>query len=77
MLTEFAKNQNVANNCVRTDGCQLDKKIDDVTKGLNKEWSKNLLEGLSPNNAEVICNYIISMRTEINPADNNRRDSIK
>ncbi|MGH9911461.1 MAG: hypothetical protein ACRD4W_03355, partial [Nitrososphaeraceae archaeon] len=55
----------------------LEKKIDDITKGLDKAWSKKLLEGLSLENADVICDYIISMRTEINPADNYRRDSIK
>ena len=55
----------------------LEKKIDDITKSLDKAWSKNLREGLSSENAEVICNYIISMRTEINPSDNYRRDSIK
>lgn len=55
----------------------LEKEIDDITNGLNKAWSKNLREGLSFENAEVICNYIISMRTEINPSDNYRRDSIK
>jgi hypothetical protein len=53
------------------------KKIDDITKDLDKAWSKNLRKGLSSSNAEVICNYIISMRTEINPSDNYRRDSIK
>ena len=55
----------------------LENKIDDITKGLGKSWSKNLREGLSSSNAEVVCNYIISMRTEINPSDNYRRDSIK
>lgn len=46
----------------------LEKKIDDITNGLDKAWSKNLREGLSSENAEVICNYILSMRTEINPS---------
>jgi hypothetical protein len=55
----------------------LEKKIDNTTKGLDKTWSRHLREGLSFENAEVICNYINSMRTEINPADNYRRDSIK
>ena len=55
----------------------LEEKIDNTTKGLDKTWSRHLLEGLSFENAEVICNYINSMRTEINPADNYRRDSIK
>ncbi|MGH9974708.1 MAG: hypothetical protein ACRD8Z_02575, partial [Nitrososphaeraceae archaeon] len=55
----------------------VEKKIDDITKGLDKAWSRKLLEGLSLENTEIICDYIISMRTEINPADNYRRDSIK
>lgn len=46
----------------------LEKKIDGITKGLEKAWSKNLREGLPLENAKVICNYIISMRTEINPS---------
>jgi integrase/recombinase XerD len=70
----------VGNKLVKRDKeylVNLELKIDDITKGLDKAWSKKLREGLSPENAEVICNYIISMRTEINPADNYRRDSIK
>jgi hypothetical protein len=55
----------------------LELEIDKITKGLDKAWSKKLREGLSLENAKVICNYIISMRSEINPADNYRRDSIK
>jgi hypothetical protein len=55
----------------------LENKIDEITRGLDKAWSKNLLEGLPSENVGLICNYIISMRTEINPADNYRRDSIK
>jgi hypothetical protein len=55
----------------------LQERIEDITKGLDKAWSKNLREGSSLENTEVICNYIISMRTEINPTDNYRRDSIK
>jgi hypothetical protein len=55
----------------------LEKKIDDITKGLDKAWFKNLRDGLPAENAIVICNYIIAMRTELNPADNYRRDSIK
>ena len=68
-----------SNKPVKTDKeylVNLEKKIDDITKGLDKAWSKNL-QGLSLKNAEVICNYLISMRTEINPSDNYRRDSIK
>ena len=68
-----------SNKPIKTDKehlVNLEKKIDDITKGLDKAWSKNL-HGLSLENAKVICNYLISMRTEINPSDNYRRDSIK
>lgn len=56
---------------------QLDSKIDNITKSLNKTWSKNLRNGISVENADTICNYIIDMKTEINPTTNYITDSIK
>ena len=35
---------------------QLDSKIDNITKDLNKAWSKNLRNGISVENADIICN---------------------
>ena len=56
---------------------QLDSKIDNITKDLNKAWSKNLRNGISVENADTICNYIIDMKAEINPTTNYIINSIK
>lgn len=56
---------------------QLDSKIDNITKPLEKTWSKNLRNMISVENADTICNYIIDMKTEINPTTNYITDSIK
>jgi uncharacterized FlaG/YvyC family protein len=36
---------------------QLNSKIDNITKDLDKAWSKNLRNGLSIENSDTICNY--------------------
>jgi uncharacterized FlaG/YvyC family protein len=46
---------------------QLNSKIDNITKDLDKAWSKNLRNGLSIENSDTICNYIIDMKAKINP----------
>lgn len=56
---------------------QLDSKIDGITNDLNKAWSKNLRNGISLENADTICNYIIDMKAELNPAINYMISSIK
>jgi hypothetical protein len=56
---------------------QLDSKIDSITKDLNKAWSKNLRNGISVENADTICDYIIGMKVEINPTTNYIINSIK
>ena len=53
----------------------LNKKVDDVTSGLTSYYSK-LLCKTSKENARTIINYIISMRTEVNLSDHDRRDAI-
>lgn len=55
----------------------LDSKIDNITKPLNKAWSKNLRNQMSVENVDTICNYIIDMKTEINPTTNYITDSIR
>ena len=53
----------------------FDRKIQDVTAGLIPYFQK-LLYKLPKENAWTIANYIISMRTEVNLADNYRRNII-
>jgi integrase len=57
----------------------LDRKIEDVTAGLRPESSKILykISYSSEENALTIVNYILAMKTEINPSDNYRKDNIK
>jgi hypothetical protein len=54
----------------------FDRKIEAAIAGLPREYSK-LLNNISNNNALIIANYIISMKTEINLSDNYRKDLIK
>jgi len=56
---------------------ELDSKIENITKPLDKAWSKNLRNQMSVKNADTICNYIIDMKTEINPTTNYITDSIR
>lgn len=44
---------------------------------MNKAWSKNLRNGISVENADIICNYIIDLKAEINPSTNYIVNSIK
>jgi integrase len=53
----------------------FDRKIDLITVGLRSEISRNL-RSISPENITTIVSYILSMKTEINPSDNYRKDSI-
>jgi len=54
----------------------FEQKIGDASLGLIPYFSK-LLYKISKENAWIIANYIISMRTEINLSDHYRRDIIK
>jgi integrase len=56
----------------------LDKKIEFVTTDLRCQHElSDDLHSLSTENALIICDYIIAMKTEINPADNYRRDNVR
>ena len=56
----------------------LDRKIEFVTADLRRQRElSDDLYSLSTENALIISDYIIAMKTEINPSDNYRRDSIK
>jgi hypothetical protein len=56
----------------------LDRKIEVVTAGLRirRELTDGLYR-LSAENALILSEYILVMKTEINPSDNYRRDNIK
>jgi hypothetical protein len=55
----------------------LDRKIDDITVGLHSYHNRYLKNQVSSDNALIICNYIMSMKTEINLSDNYRRTNIR
>ena len=55
----------------------LDRKIDDITVGLHSYHNRYLKTHVSSDNALIICNYIMSMKTEINLSDNYRRTNIR
>jgi hypothetical protein len=54
----------------------FDRKIENVTEGLVAECS-NALHKISHENALTIINYIMSMKVELNPSDNYRKDNIR
>jgi len=56
----------------------LDRKIDFTTADLRsqQELSKGLHD-VSPENALIISEYVMAMKTEINSSDNYRRDNIR
>jgi hypothetical protein len=52
------------------------RKIQNATDGLDNYFHKLLSENVSNENAAIIANYIITMRTEANLSDNYRRSII-
>ncbi|CAN5160709.1 hypothetical protein BH18THE2_BH18THE2_23310 [soil metagenome] len=59
------------------DDVLLDRKIDEITAGFQAHHNRYLKTDVSPENASIICNYIFSMKTEINLSDNYRRNTIR
>jgi hypothetical protein len=56
----------------------LDRKIEFVTADLRRQRElSNDLHSISTESALIISDYIIAMKTEINPSDNYRSDNIK
>ena len=56
----------------------LDRKIEFVTADLfNQQELSNNLHRISSENALIISDYIIAMKTEINPSDNYRGSNIR
>ncbi|MFZ0514412.1 MAG: hypothetical protein WAM14_22600 [Candidatus Nitrosopolaris sp.] len=54
----------------------FDSKIDNITSGLRREYSRGLYE-ISKENTLTIADYILAMRTETNLSDHYRMDLIK
>jgi hypothetical protein len=54
----------------------FDRKVDLVGPGLKAYQARRLKYEVSQDSALIICNYIMSMRTEINLSDNYRRITI-
>ncbi len=54
----------------------FERKMDDITSGLQPEYSR-LLHDISEENALTIGNYIQALRMEVNPSDHYRGDVIK
>jgi hypothetical protein len=51
----------------------FDRNVDDITTGLQPYHNRYLKTQVSSDNALIICNYILSMKTETNLSDNYRR----
>jgi hypothetical protein len=54
----------------------FDRKVDLVTTGLQPRYSKYLRE-ISRDNALVICDYMMALKSEINPSVNYRKTTIQ
>jgi hypothetical protein len=64
----------------RTTACDFfDRKVDLITAGLQLRYNKYLkdISQISRENALVICNYILAMKTEINPSNEYRKTTIQ
>jgi hypothetical protein len=57
----------------------FDRKVDLITAGLQPRYNKYLEEErqISRENALIICDYILSMKTEINPSNEYRKTTIQ
>jgi hypothetical protein len=54
----------------------LDRKIDEISAGLQSSYSQNL-RSISEANAVTIIDYIAAVKIEINLSDNYRKDLIQ
>ena len=55
----------------------FDRKVDLVTAGLREGHANYLRHQVSQENALIICNYILAMKTEINLSDSYRMINLK
>jgi hypothetical protein len=69
---QIQEKQNVNNDPL------FERKVDLVTEGLPAGYAKrlNLVSQISQDNALIICNYIMAMKTEINPSNNYRKTNV-
>src|SRR5215216_6575972 len=56
---------------------EFDRKLEAVTAGLSGEYSNLLQDKIPREDALTVMGYMISLKVEINPSDNYRRDIIK
>jgi hypothetical protein len=59
---------------------QLDRNIDPITKSLSRPYFRTALKRLAiinPQNARLICDYILDEQTEINLKDSTKEGKIK
>lgn len=70
------KDKNSNNDYNNHNNPLFDRKVDLVTAGLSAGYTRSLKNKVSQNNALIICNYITSMKTEINLSDNCRKSNI-
>jgi hypothetical protein len=61
---------------LKKDSLIFDRKLETVIEGLPREYF-NLLNKFSKEDAMTVMDYVISLKTEINPADNYRKSVIK
>ena len=54
----------------------FDRKVDIITAGLAATYAKSLKNDVMQGNALIICDCILSMKTEINLSDNYRKSNI-
>jgi hypothetical protein len=73
---QVQKTTNPDNDNSRNSNPLFDRKVDLVTAGLQAGYAKRLKNEVSQDNALTICNYIMSMKTEINLSDNYRKISV-
>ena len=75
---QIQEETNKSNSNSNNDDPLFDRKVDLVTVGLRAYHARSLKnkKEVSQNNALIICNYIMSMKTEINLSDNYRRTTI-
>ncbi|HEY7570138.1 MAG TPA: hypothetical protein VH796_02095 [Nitrososphaeraceae archaeon] len=77
---EKAKDERMVNDvkCLLPPSVRLDRNIEFVTADLcNQQELSNDLHRILPENALIISEYIIAMKTEINPSDNYRGGNIR
>jgi integrase len=76
---EDTNNSNISNERRYNANIFLDRNIENITAGLRPEFSKAhyKISYSSEEKALTVVNYILAMKTEINPSDNYRKDNIK